>query len=137
MTTRMPGFGTYKATSIGKDQAVGAWDENGLSVGQGPLDHMTWHCWGLFGIANGKNHAHGFCVGTDPAGDQVVSNVGDEPHPMDQKFTGTSTFTMGTGKFKGITGGHTFVAHSPEFRPAAEGTYLQYTTNQGGRYKLP
>jgi hypothetical protein len=79
----------------------------------------------------------GNCVGIDPAGDQVVFSLGDEKHSPDQKaVNGTFTYTGGSGKYAGISGGGTFVSHSGEFRPAAEGTYLQYVTFQGS-YKIP
>ena len=50
--------------------------------------------------------------------------------PASAKFTG------GTGKFVGISGGFTYVAHANELRTAVEGTYAVYTTNEGS-YKLP
>jgi hypothetical protein len=39
-------FGTVNATATGKQRLVLTFDENGLSVTNGPLDHMTWHCSG-------------------------------------------------------------------------------------------
>jgi hypothetical protein len=43
------GFGTSKATEIGKDRLLLVNDENGLVMtdGGGIFDHTTWHCWGL------------------------------------------------------------------------------------------
>jgi hypothetical protein len=43
---------------------------------------------------------------------------------------------MGTGKYKGISGGWTNVIQGNEFRPTAEGTYPSYVTFQAS-YKLP
>ena len=43
---------------------------------------------------------------------------------------------MGTGKYKGISGGWTNVNRGNEFRPTTEGTYLSYGTFQAN-YKLP
>lgn len=63
---------TFKATPIGKERLLGVFDGNGLSVGNGPIDHMTWHCFGLVDITNGMAEHHGYCVGTDPVGDEVV-----------------------------------------------------------------
>ena len=131
------GFGTNKAIQIGKDRLVDAWDQNGLTVGNGLFDHATWHCFGLYDLANGMGQAHGYCVGTDTAGDQVVGTVADEKHTMDQKnVKGTFTFTMGTGKYAGITGSGTFEEHGNDFRATAEGPYASYSTYQG-TYKLP
>jgi hypothetical protein len=131
-------FGTAKATAIGKERLLVAFDENGLTLTNGFGDHMTWHCWGWADFTNGMGQGQGYCVATDPAGDQVVWNFGpDEKHAPDQKsWNGSGTYTTGTGKYAGISGSGTYVIHSNEFRPAAEGTYLNYATIQG-TYKLP
>ncbi len=130
--------GTFKVTPVGKNRLLGTWDENGLSVGSGILDHVTWHCFGLQEVTNGIVHHRGYCVGTDPDGDQVVvRDARDETYAADAKsFKLDIELASGTGKYAGISGGHTFVAHGPEFHAAAEGTYLQYGTYQG-TYKLP
>ena len=49
-------FGTVETTAMGKERLVLAFDENGLSVTNGPLDHMTWHCSGLADFINGLAH---------------------------------------------------------------------------------
>ena len=129
--------GTFKGTPIGKERLLTAWDENGMQLTNGFLDHVTWHCWGLGDFTNGVGQDHGYCVGTDIAGDQVGLNVSDEKHPLDQKVvSGSFTYTTGTGKYAGISGGGTTIQHGGEFRTAAEGTYLSYVTFQGS-YKLP
>ena len=130
-------YGTSKATVIGKERLLLNFDENGLTITNGFLDHMTWHCYGLADFMNGTGQAHGTCVGTDPAGDQLVLDFGpDEKHAPDQKtWNGPARFTSGTGKFAGVSGVHTYVIHN-EFRPGAEGTYVNYVTFEG-RYKLP
>ena len=46
-------FDTVNATATGKERLVLAFDENGLSVTNGPLDHMTWHCSGLADFIDG------------------------------------------------------------------------------------
>ena len=47
--------------------------KGGWGYGTGLLDHMTWHCWGL---EDGMNtiiaQIHGYCVLTDPAGDEIA-----------------------------------------------------------------
>ena len=88
-------FGTVSATATGKERLVLAFDENGLSVTNGPLDHMTWHCSGLADFINGLGQARGFCAGNDPAGDQVVFNWESEEHTPDQKVVrGTFAWTV-------------------------------------------
>ena len=98
---------------------------------------MTWYCWGMGDDVNGAGQNHGYCVGTDQAGDQLVHDFSDnEKHATDQKsWRGSATWTTGTGKFAGISGRFTFVIHGNEFRPGTEETYVQYATFQGN-YKL-
>jgi hypothetical protein len=113
------------------------WDENGLNVGNGFFDHMTFHCFGLVDNASGMEQAQGYCVETDPAGDQIVLHVVTDKHVTSAKSYGvTGTFTAGTGKYTGISGGWTADAHGPQFKTAAEGTYVQYAEVQAN-YKLP
>jgi hypothetical protein len=130
--------GTAKATPIGKERVLVAFDETGLQLSNGLLDHTTAHCSGLADIRNGMGQAHGYCVFTDPAGDQVAANFGpDEKHAPDQKsWNGPITLTTGTGKYAGIAGEGKYVVHSHEFRPLSDGTYVNYVTFEG-TYKLP
>jgi hypothetical protein len=128
-------YGATKATPVGKERILMTFDENGLSLGKGIADRMTWHCFGLIEVVNGMGRNHGHCVGTDPEGDQTTMDY------VSEKFTlGATasvkvsvTLTGGVGKYAGISGGHTFVAES---RPAADGTFFSYGTFQGN-YKLP
>jgi len=130
-------FATFKATSIGKERLLIAFDENGLQLTNGFLDHTTWHCWGMEDYTNGLGQGHGYCVATDAAGDQVVGNIADEKHTPDQKnWSGSLTFTTGTGKYAGLSGSVTTVIRSNEFRQPAEGTAVSYVTFQGN-YKIP
>ena len=132
------GYSTYKATQIGKERVLTTFDTNALSITDGFLDHMTWHCLGMADFTNGVGQGHGYCVGTDPTGDQVVWNFGpDEKHARDQKsWSGSGTFTSGTGKYAGISGGGTYTVHGPDFRSTAEGTGFAYNTIEG-HYKIP
>jgi hypothetical protein len=110
----------FKATATGKERTVLAYDENGLSVTNGVLDHMTWHCSGLADFTNGIGQAEGFCADRDPVGDQVVFNWESEKRSPDQKVVrGTFSWTGGTGKYAGIRGGATYVDYSSEFKSLA------------------
>jgi len=131
-------YGTVKVTPVGKDRLLSTFDENGLSVGQGVGDHMTWHCWGMGDYTNASGQNHGHCVGIDPGGDQIALDFADsEKHAPDQKnWNGAAKYTTGTGKYAGISGGFNYVVRGNEFRPGTEGTYLSYVTSQGS-YKLP
>ena len=96
-------FGTFKSTPIGKQVSLFAWDENGLSVGNGILDHLTWHCGGLFNVTNGINQTtSGYCVATDPNGDQLAGSVvGDKWFQGTKSFTALQTWIAGTGSMPG------------------------------------
>ncbi len=134
--------GTYSAAStekgypVGKERFLVTYDENGLSVGKGFLDHMTWHCFGLADVAGGMIQSQGRCIATDPAGDQIALESEAKFAMGAKSLSGTTSFTTGTGKYAGISGGTNFVMHGPEFRTASEGTNVQYGEIQG-TYKLP
>jgi hypothetical protein len=79
----------------------------------------------------------GYCVVTDPNGDQLAVNLAGDKWPKDGKsFTVSLTLITGTGKYAGISGKFRVDCHHPDFRPAAEGTYLAYCSPQGS-HKLP
>lgn len=65
-------FGAAKPTAIGKERVLVTFDENGLWLSKGFAENVTWHCFGLIDILKGMEQFHGYCVGTDPNGDQLV-----------------------------------------------------------------
>jgi hypothetical protein len=137
LSSTFAAFGTVKAITTGKERLLLAFDENGLSVSNGVLDYMTWHCSGLADFKNGAGHSQGFCAGHDPVGDQVVFNWESEKHAPEQKVVrGTFSWTGGTGKYAGIRGDGTYVDYSREFLPLAEGTVVSYVTFEGS-YRIP
>jgi hypothetical protein len=131
-------YGTFKATTVGKERLLNLFDENGVTLGNGFINHMTWHCWGMGDFTNGSGQDHGYCLGTDPTGDQVVINFGpDEKHKTDQdSWNGSVTFTTGTGKYAGISGGWTYTIYGNSLKSTTPGTYYDYGNFQGS-YKLP
>lgn len=130
-------FGTADAMTTGKERTVLAIEENGLSVSNGVLDHMTWHCSGLAVLTNGVAQTQGFCAGRDLVGDQAIFNWESEKHARDQKVVrGTFTWSGGTGKYAGIRGDGTYVDYSGEFRPLTEGTIVSYLVFEGS-YRTP
>jgi hypothetical protein len=133
------GAGAAKATPVGNERTLFAFDDRGLSVANGLFDHVTFHCWGVGDTARGTTRIQGYCVGTDSDGDHVAIDLSGE-WPADAKTLRiTNKLTSGTGKYTGISGVGTFVNHGPEFRTAAEGaegTYVAYGTTQSS-YKLP
>jgi hypothetical protein len=99
---------------------------------------MTIHCWGTDDYTKGVGQASGFCTGIDPAGDQIAwSCPGSEKHTADQKsYVGSCTFTAGTGKYLGVSGGNTYETHGSEFHSAGDGAFVLYNILKG-TYKLP
>jgi hypothetical protein len=94
------------------------------------------------GIAGGREitltawEDHGFCVGTGPDGDEIVSNITNPMHALGAKdVSGTCNRTTGTGKLAGVSGGGTYDCQSGEFKTTVPGTYVAYCTVQG-KYKL-
>jgi len=108
-----------------------------MNLSDGFTDHFTWHCWGTGDYINGMGEDHGYCVGTGPDGDEIVSNIANPMHALGAKdVNGTDTWTTGTGKLAGVSGGGTYDCQSGEFKTTVPGTYVAYCTVQG-KYKLP
>jgi hypothetical protein len=127
-------FGTMKSVQVGKERVLNIFDEHGATEGDGILNLVAWHCWGLGDYTNGVGQEHGYCVGTDPGGDQIAIDFSTEKHSMDQLGKGSFKLTTGTGKFTGISGNMTFAFDM--FRPSDDGTYFGHNTSEGV-YKLP
>jgi hypothetical protein len=132
------GVVTSKIYPAGKDRVLLAFDDNGLTLGNGFLDHMTWHCIGTTSIMVGMIRFSGFCLATDPAGDQIVADVvSDGTFPVTERNRpAKGVFTSGTGKFAGITGTLTNLLHTPDFRTAVEGMNVRDGDFQAS-YRLP
>jgi hypothetical protein len=130
-------FGTLKVTAIGKERLLVVFDENGLNLTDGFINHATAHCWGTGDYTNGMGEDRGYCVGTDPAGDQIVTNIFNPKHALGAKsLSGTDTWTTGTGKLAGVSGSGTYDCDPGDFKTAVDGTYAITCTIQGS-YKLP
>ena len=132
------GFGTVKANQIGKDRLLTAFEFNFLSVSSNPMfDHLTYHCWGSGDYTNNVGVGQGYCVVTDPAGDQFALTFVSEKYSLEQKSNnGSITLLMGTGKFAGITGTGSYYYDGNMFRPTVQGTFFNHGTLQYN-YKLP
>ena len=131
------GYGTFRAVAIGKERLLIVIDDNSLMLTNGFADHTAWNCFGLGDYTRGVGQDHGYCVGNDPDGDKLVMNWVDEKHTLGQKaFSGSFTWTTGTGKFAGISGGGSYVEHGNEFLAPGEGSYMTYWPVQGN-YELP
>jgi hypothetical protein len=131
------GVGTFKVNPLDKDRVLVAFEETGLNMTDGFLDHMTWHCWGSGDYVKGIGVDQGHCTATDLSGDKLVAKFLSEKHTSEQKnFTVTVTCDGGTGKYAGASCTETDTMRGGEFPAAPEGTYVQYVTFQG-KYKLP
>jgi hypothetical protein len=91
-----------------------------------PLDQTGWKCPGSndLDFNNKKNKAAGYCIVSDPGGDQAYTTwqcQGDT-----QSCNGTFEYTGGTGKYQGISGSNTFVGHTQVNWP--DGTASGYST---------
>jgi hypothetical protein len=106
-------------------------DLNGTTVSTDPqsaLDGLFYHFVGVSRTLNGKIDARGFGKLTDTDGDAIYTET-TAIGPL-SKPDWTSTFTQGTGKWKGITGS---AEVSPITRrpPLAEGKYRGCYLMQG------
>jgi hypothetical protein len=130
-------FGTVKAVAVGKDRILLFAEENGASVTDGFLDHVTWRCWGVGSYVNGMGEDRGYCVGTDHAGDQIVDDFTTEPHKLGEATVkGADHWTGGSGKYAGVTGGGPWTADLA-FKTTNEGAYVVHIVPFQGSYKLP
>ena len=129
-------FGSYKVLKVG-DRSFTIFDETGGQVTNGFADHLTVHCWGTGEEINGVTANHGYCVGIDPAGDQLALTFSGEKYTVKDLISkGTTTYVSGTGKFAGVSGTASYTNHAREFKALTEGTYVDYVTFEGN-YKLP
>jgi hypothetical protein len=133
-------YATFKPlANLDKERSLIAFDENGLSIGHGITDHMTWHCFGVIDLIKGVGQNTGHCVGTDPSGDQIVFEYVSEKFSPDKPTDSTAVnvkLTSGSGKYAGITGSHVYKNENGTSKSSAEGTALDHGTFEG-TYKLP
>ena len=134
--------GSFVVAAMNKEATAGVrnFDEVGVTVGSGILDHMTWRCMGEQGGFAEKVRATGMCVATDLGGDQIVGDFVASPVPLsDKERRGKFEFVGGTGKYVGITGAFTFINYPyemPYSDLAAANHYAAHNTYEG-TYKLP
>ena len=65
------GFGTFRGYSVGKTRNIGAFEADGIFVGEGLRNHMTAQCIGMAERLDDQRRSSGRCVLTDP-GDQIA-----------------------------------------------------------------
>jgi hypothetical protein len=130
------GHGTWKGVGVGKTRFESAFEEDAIFLGEGLLNRMTIHCFGMNGRMDQTRHVHNFCVLTDIDGDQIAEDI-EESYPNGAKeIRGTGKFTAGTGKYTGIFGELNFANQIGLFHSFADNMFDFYGTAEG-HYQLP
>jgi len=108
---------------------------SGIGPKTSPFFHASCHCLGTLYWTNIKKFTYessGTCVYTRPDGDKIITRISCVA--KGGRGDGKWIIVGGTGKFKGMTGGGTFLRVNT--RPAARGTFQGYHIYKGN-YKLP
>ena len=129
--------GTYKVLTMDRERMQITYEPMGVNIGDTPEDlfhNSSFRCLGSLHAVKGEyTDDSGFCVATRPDGDQIFST-----YKGTGKLGGIEkaicTIVGGTGKLVGIQGSFEFTGIA--LRPAAEGTFQEYSRNKG-QYKLP
>lgn len=130
--------GTYKAMVVGRTLIHFNYEVFGLEgIGPktSPFFHASARCLGYVYYTDYKKRTYqssGTCAYTRPDGDKIITRMSCVG--KGGRGDGKWTIVGGTGKFKGMTGGGTFLRVNT--RPAARGTFQGYHLNKGN-YKLP
>ena len=129
---------TSKVTSVGKERGLLVFENNGMTVGAGLVDHLGWHCLGTEDITGGMAEWSAYCLGADLSGDQAALDAArDERHPVEAKsYKYSGKCTTGTGKYAGISGPYNGECQENAFRPPVEGAAL-FSCTARGDHKLP
>ena len=100
--------GTWWEVAEGRLYWAGSfWLTSYNNAGSGFGHKNVWNCPATGEVADGMFSATGYCIMTDPDGDKIFATfVGRAP--AGEEFTGHQTYTGGTGKYAGISGGHDF-----------------------------
>lgn len=112
---------------------VWALDHRGVSMSANPeIDGFTQRCIGTVSNIEGRISANGYCRNVDPrTGDMILVDW----TASDKPGHGTWSYRLGTGKWKGVSGGGTYEPVGPT-KPVEPGTY-QNCVRVNGTYKLP
>ena len=128
--------GTSKGVAVGKTRYQSSFEYDGFTVGEGLLDHVTFHCTGMNGRRDQTRHVVNFCVLTDKDGDQIAQDI-EESFPNGTKIIrGTGKLVAGTGKYEGISGEFEFENQGSGFRAGTDDRFFNYGKTEG-QYQLP
>jgi hypothetical protein len=126
------GSGTNTLLYSSKELTILSTDSMGIAFSNHEnkiFDNSTYHCAGTVRIAEGKLSVHIYCKYVNPDGEIVVGESTIEGTEAQWKFL------LGTGKWKGITGGGTHTAVT-RGKPVVAGT-SQGCRRATGTYSLP
>ena len=124
-------YGSGDIIDVGPDHSYWNADFWGVSFneeGGGFLHNVAWFCPATIDIIDGNMSAKGLCAYTDQDGDKFFGEW-DGTAPAGGEFSGMVTYTSGTGKYEGITGGN-------DFRCNGVGSHGQIQCRQTANYKL-
>ena len=111
------------------------WGGSFNNEGRGFGHRALWRCPAVSEIANGAVSGKGYCVMTEPDGDQVFGSF-DGEGKEGGLFEGMQQFTGGTGKYEGITGGHSFQCEVVSAAPR-DASLVELSCIQEVEYTLP
>ncbi len=96
---------------MGKEGEAGvaevfSYDEMGTETFDSPLLlPLEVHCFGFTQVMNRIEESHGYCIGTDSEGDQVLRRTTVAAHPAGASaFAVSDEVLFGTGKYAGFSG---------------------------------
>jgi hypothetical protein len=104
------------------------WGMSFNDAGQGFAHQMAWNCPVVGEIDGGTLDAKGLCTMVDAEGDKIFATFARSA-PVGGRFAGEQTYTAGSGKYEGISGGHKF--------DCAGITADQLFCSQEAEYKVP
>lgn len=111
------------------------WGGSFNNAGAGFGHRALWRCPVVSEIADGALSGKGYCVMTEPDGDKVFGSFDGEGQ-ADGLFEGTQHYTGGTGKYEGITGGHSFQCEVVNMAPR-DASLIELSCIQEVEYSLP
>lgn len=100
--------GDWREVAEGRSYWSGTyWGVSHNLNGEGMGHEMAWDCPASAQIADGMLSSKGFCTMVDPDGDKIFAEFAGDAI-LGERFKGHQDYTGGTGKYKGIEGGHGF-----------------------------
>ena len=126
--------GSYRFFPVGDGGShLSISEQTGKIEGEGLLNSMMSHCFGVGETVKLVNETHGYCIDRDKDGDQIIFRTSFEKHPWNSaKMRGSGIAMLGTGKYEGIVASYIVACE-------ASGPVTGYTMECDGQgsYMLP